>query len=127
MSPRVWDNLLSELDRAVYVDAGYGGRGGAGARPALLVVDVTYDFVGDRPEPILESIKKFRNSCGEVGWQGMRAIRALLDVAREQDVPIFYTKGMDEESALTRGSWAWKNDRVLQKGELAARIGNQIP
>jgi maleamate amidohydrolase len=127
MPPRVWDSLLSELDRAVYRDAGYGQRGGGGARPALLVVDVTYDFVGDRPEPILESIKKFRNSCGEVGWQGMHAIRALLDVARQQHIPIFFTKGMDVDSELTRGSWAWKNSRALERGDLAARIGNQIP
>ena len=59
---RVWDSLLSELDRAVYRGAGYAAPGGAGQRPALLVVDVTYDFVGEKPEPILESIKTFPNS-----------------------------------------------------------------
>jgi maleamate amidohydrolase len=124
---RVWEGLLSELDRAVYRDAGYGSAGGPGHRPAVVVVDVTYDFVGDKPEPILESIKKFRNSCGEVGWQGMTAIRDLLDQARQLQVPVFYTKGMDDQSALTLGSWAWKNSKALERGELAQRIGNQIP
>jgi len=42
-------------------------------------------------------------------------------------VPIFYTKGMDERSAITRGSWTWKNAKAMDKGELAERIGNQIP
>lgn len=124
---RVWDDVLSERDREVYRTSGYGQRGGGGQHPALLVVDVTYDFVGDVPEPILESIKKFPNSCGEAGWEGMRRIRELLDMCRELDVPIFYTKGMDERVAITRGSWAWKNAKALDRGDLAERIGNQIP
>ena len=124
---RVWDDVLSERDREVYRAAGYGARAGGGSRPALLVIDVTYDFVGDKPEPILDSIKKFPNSCGEVGWRGMGYIRELLELCREQDVPIFYTKGMDERSAITRGSWTWKNAKAMNKGELAERMGNQIP
>lgn len=122
-----WDNLLTERDRAIYDAAGYGARGGGGPRPALLVIDVTYDFVGDRPEPILESIKKFPNSCGEEGWRGMEAIRDLLEVSRDAEIPIFYTKGMDEATPVTRGSWTWKNARALDRGDLAKRIGNQIP
>jgi nicotinamidase-related amidase len=124
---RVWDDVLSERDREVYRAAGYGARAGGGSRPALLVIDVTYDFVGDKPEPILDSIKKFPNSCGEVGWRGMEYIRELLELCREQDVPIFYTKGMDERSAITRGSWTWKNAKAMNKGELAERMGNEIP
>lgn len=125
--PRVWDDVLSELDREVYKGAGYGAKGSPGKRPALLVIDVTYDFVGDQPEPILESITKFPNSCGEGGWRGMERIKELLDLCREQDVPIFYTKGMDEKSAITRGAWTWKNTKAMDKGELSERIGNQIP
>ena len=124
---RVWDDILSERDREVYADSGYGQRGGGGQNPALLVIDVTYDFVGDKSEPILDSIKKFPNSCGEAGWEGMRHIRALLDLCRELEVPIFYTKGMDERSAISRGGWTRKNSRALDKGDLAERIGNQIP
>ena len=51
--------------RAVFAASGYGARGGFGKRPALLVIDVNYAFCGDKPEPILESIKRWRNSCGE--------------------------------------------------------------
>jgi nicotinamidase-related amidase len=43
----------------VFDAAGYGQTGGFARRPALLVVDVTYDFCGDRPEPILQSIERF--------------------------------------------------------------------
>jgi maleamate amidohydrolase len=125
--PRIWDSFLSDEDRAVFDAAGYGQRAGPGLRPALLVVDVTYDFVGDTPEPILDSIRKFPNSCGEVGWQAMPRIRVLLDAARSAGVPVFYSKAMDQVDQATRGSWAWKNARDLDADATRLEIGNQIP
>jgi nicotinamidase-related amidase len=125
---RVWDDILSDLDREIYKEAGYGARGQGGQKPALLIIDVTYEFVGDRPEPILESIKKFPNSCGEVGWQAMEQIRDLLAICREQGVPVFYTKGMDERSEITRGAWSWKKSASTeQKVATRGNSANQIP
>lgn len=124
---RIWDSILPEEDRAVFDAAGYGQRAGAGDRPALLIVDVTYDFVGDRPEPILDSIRRFPNSCGEDGWRGMARIRTLLDACRTAGVPVFYTKALDGPSATVRGSWAWKNARDLDTSPDRSQIGNEIP
>jgi hypothetical protein len=90
----IWDDVLPEEDRLVYEAAGWGTDAGFGERPALLVIDVIYNFVGDRPEPILESIKRWRYSCGERGWQGVHRLAELIAACREQEVPIFYT-GMD--------------------------------
>jgi hypothetical protein len=67
----IWDDVLTERDKQVFAAAGYGKRQGFGRRPAVMVVDVNYNFVGDVPEPILDSIKKYRNSCGEEGWQAV--------------------------------------------------------
>lgn len=125
--PRIWDAVVSDEDRAVFAAAGYGQRAGPGRRPALLVVDVTHDFVGDRPEPILDSIRRFPNSCGEAGWRGMEQIRVLLEVCRSRNVPVLYSKGLDEASAATRGSWAWKNARELEADPTRQEIGNEIP
>jgi maleamate amidohydrolase len=36
----VWDEYLPEKDRAVYEASGLGKRGGFGARPAVLIVDM---------------------------------------------------------------------------------------
>ena len=125
---RIWDDLLSDLDRAIYREAGYGARGEPGERPALLVIDVTYEFVGDRPEPILESIKRFPNSCGDVGWRAMEQIRDLLGLCRDMELPIFYTKGLDDRSALTRGSWTWKKTQSVEQRALSNKeSANQIP
>ncbi len=44
---------------------------GWGKRPALLIIDVNYNFCGDKREPIAELIKRWRNSCGEDAWDAL--------------------------------------------------------
>ena len=78
---------------------------------------MNYFFCGDRPEPILESIKRWRNSCGEDAWAGIKVIKRLLDAARAQGVPVIYTTGNARPDLWNRGSWRWKNNRA---GEDAA-------
>ena len=73
----IWNKFLTERDKEVFATSGYGARQGFGKRPALLVIDVNYAFCGDKPEPILESIKKWRNSCGEDAWVALKCIRAF--------------------------------------------------
>src|ERR1044071_3649591 len=90
----VWDAYLSERDRRIFGSAGYGARAGFGKRPVVLVIDVNYNFVGDRPEPIEESVKRWRNSCGLEGWAAVAAIARLLDGARAQRIPVIYSTGM---------------------------------
>lgn len=53
----IWDRFITKEDKEIYKLSGHGGKVGLGKRPALLIIDVTYDFVGDKPEPIKESIK----------------------------------------------------------------------
>src|SRR5256714_15102681 len=81
MSEPVWNKFLSERDKQVFAAAGYATRQGFGQRPAILVVDVNYAFCGDRPEPILESIKRWRNSCGAEAWEGVKATKRRLAAA----------------------------------------------
>ena len=57
MTGHPWEALLSDEDRAVLKGYGHGICEGAGKRPAVLVVDATYTFVGDTPEPTVEAIK----------------------------------------------------------------------
>ena len=66
MTEHIWDKYLTARDKQVLAVSGYGAtRQGYGKRPALIVIDVSYAFTGEKPEPILESIKKWRTSCGE--------------------------------------------------------------
>jgi nicotinamidase-related amidase len=128
MSEPVWTKFLTERDKAVFAAAGYGERGGFGKRPALLVVDVNYAFCGDKSEPILESIKRWRNSCGEESWPAVAAIKSLIDKAHEKGLPVIYTTGVRREDNWDSGSWSWKNSRGGERPKVAAtnRDGNEI-
>jgi nicotinamidase-related amidase len=109
---RVWDKFITDKDKQVYEASGYGSRGGYGTRPAVIVVDVNYAFTGDRDMPILESIKAWRNSCGEAGWAAIPPTQKLLAAARAQHVPVFFSTGIDSRpDGFDRGGWAHKNKR----------------
>ena len=114
MAEYVWDKFLTERDKQVFEAAGYGQRAGFGKRPAILVIDVNYNFTGDRPEPILDSIKRWPNSCGEDAWEALGYIKRLLDAARAKGLPVIYTTGERRVDGWDRGSWAWKNNRTSQ-------------
>jgi maleamate amidohydrolase len=111
MSEPIWNQFLTERDKAVFSAAGYGARAGFGKRPALLVIDVSYAFTGDKPEPILESIKRWRNSCGAESWVAIAHIKKLIDKAHEKELPVIYTTGVRRPDLWDSGGWARKNTR----------------
>jgi maleamate amidohydrolase len=128
MSEPVWNQFLTERDKAVFGSAGYGRRGGFGKRPALVIIDVNYAFCGESPEPILESIRKWPNSCGEDGWVAIGYIRKLIDAAHAKGVPVMFTTGIGRDDGWDSGSWKWKNSRVGERPRPVAtnRDGNDI-
>jgi maleamate amidohydrolase len=121
-----WDDILTERDKEVFAKSGYGKRAGFGQRPAVLVIDMNYNFVGDKPEPILKSVERFRNSCGEEGWEGVYRIRELLEVARKKHLPIFYTTGHEGGRSVAFGRWHGKNRRGAEDMGEAWAKGNEI-
>jgi nicotinamidase-related amidase len=128
MSEPIWNAFLTERDRAVFAASGYGARGGFGKRPALLVIDVNWAFCGDKPEPILQSIKRWRNSCGEDAWIALPYIKSLIDKCRLKGVPVIYTTGIRRADNWDGGSWRWKNARGDEDRQSAKRNldGNEI-
>ena len=122
MSEPIWNKFLTERDKQVFAKAGFGARQGFGKRPAMIVIDVNYNFCGDRPEPILESIKRWHTSCGEEAWQGVKAISRLLAAARAKDLPIIYSTGTRRPDAWDAGSWTWKNSRTTERAP-APQVG----
>jgi maleamate amidohydrolase len=111
-SNNIWDPFLTERDKKVFDASGFGAVGGFGKRPALLVVDVSYAFCGDKSEPILESIKTWPNSCGEVSWDAIPVIGKVADACRAKGLPVIYTTGVIRDDRWDKGSWAWKNGRT---------------
>ena len=116
MNERIWDKFLTERDKAVFAASGYGAHAGFGKPPALLVIDVNWAFCGERPEPILESIKRWRNSCGEESWVAPEYIKSLIEAARAKRLPVIYTTGERRSDNWDAGSWRWKSTRADETG-----------
>src|SRR5438067_2057969 len=128
MSEPIWNKFLTERDKAVFAAGGFGARAGFGKRPALLVIDVNWAFCGERPEPILQSIKRWRTSCGEDAWTALPYIKELIDKAHIKGLPVIYTTGEGRADKWDRGSGGWKSSRA---GEAAGTAhpefdGNEI-
>ena len=120
-------DLLSEHERDVLSAAGYGQRAGFGRSPVLLVVDVNLNFCGDRSEPVLDSVRTWRNSCGEHAWEALPHLRTAIDAAREAGVPVIYTTGQDPRpDGLDSGRWADKNRRRGEDTSVHRGQGNRI-
>ena len=121
----IWDKYLDVRDSKIYSNAGFGGETKIGNNPALIIVDVTYGFTGDRGESIENSIKKFPTSCGPESWQAVEKIQRLLGKCRDLNIPTFYT--------VIEGSDNLSNNNVAVKGTifnhpslLEGEIGTQI-
>lgn len=129
MTERIWDRFLTERDKAVFAAAGFGTRAGFGKRPALLVIDVTYGFCGDRPEPLLESIARWPASCGEDAWNTIPTIGRVINAARARGLPVIYTTGIRRADNWDGGSWRWKvapENRAAPRRNAEAALHDQI-
>jgi maleamate amidohydrolase len=121
---------LTDEDRVVLRRCGFGGRVGIGDRPALLIVDMTWKFTGEAPEPILEATISRPLACGERAWESAGVIARLVAAARGRGVPVIYTVMTDFGTDHPPGRWADKNSLVtsLSRGdqERMRRDGNKI-
>ena len=96
---------------------GFGGRGGFGRRPALIVVDMTLGFT-DPESPL---------GCDLDGPIG--AIRKLLDAARRAEIPVvFTTVAYRESDKLTAAAFIDKVPALLtlEAGSRWAEIDPRI-
>lgn len=93
---RVWDGLASPEEVEIYRRAGFFRPVTFGERPVLLVIDAQYNFTGDGPEPVLESSRRYRFSCGERAWNSLPYLQRLVRLAREKGIPIVFTQDQEQ-------------------------------
>lgn len=118
-SKRIWDEFLTERDQKVLAQAGYGKRGGFGKRPALFIIDVQYNFCGDTPEDILTGLRQYRTHCGSEAWDAVSHIEPLLQLARDRNLPVFYTESGRRPDLMDSGVQVGKNHRGTEKTVIA--------
>lgn len=93
MNAYAWDDLLDEEDRTVIRQGGYGKSRGLGRRPALLVIDCQYNFIG-ADAPITEQQKQYPGGGGAGAWAAVRRIQGLAAAARVRGVPVIYSRNV---------------------------------
>ncbi|RMF80808.1 MAG: isochorismatase family protein [Chloroflexi bacterium] len=136
---QIWDDLLSEQDKAVIEAAGYDKRGassfssrGFGKRPALLIIDMQRFIVGD-DVPILDAIAKEPIAMGAVAWRAMEHIQPFVMTCREAGLPVMYTRIIptghtpdDAKLAIIDALRPHTNDIVLDKNYPSAFYGTPL-
>ena len=122
----IWDDVLNGQDREVY-EALVQPRE-LGIRPAVIVIDVNYAFVGIKPEPLLQAIKTYPTACGEAGWQANPSDpNSHRSGARPRGADILQHRNHDSLSTgHTRnrsrlGAWWWETDTAA----IAQRSGTR--
>ncbi len=116
MAERIWDRFLTEQDKA-HLRLSPHKPAGFGTRPALLLIDLYRAAFGDRPEPLLESIKTFPSSCGLAGWDALPRIQRLLALCRELSMPIVHVTMLTDS-----GVPGWFVPRGAPPGQVPASL-----
>jgi maleamate amidohydrolase len=94
VTSRVWDAFLTAQDRASLKERPH-QVWGYGERPALVLIDLYRWVFGDRRQPLLEAVKEWPGSCGEVAWNAVPHLQRLLRAAREAQIPVVHVTGLD--------------------------------
>ncbi|MCU6794110.1 MULTISPECIES: isochorismatase family protein [Paenibacillus] len=95
MTSRGWERFLSERDKEHDQRRGKQELAGFGEKPALVLIDMYYSVLGLERQEIFESMKTWPGSTGLEGWEAVDRTAELLAVARDNQIPVFHVKGMD--------------------------------
>jgi len=123
-----WDPFLTVQDKKVLEVWGKTKLNGFGERPALIIIDDLYYAVGDKREPIEESVKTWPMSCGLEGWEAIDKTVELLTSARDNSIPVIHSRDL----AGFPSPWQRWRAREPRRSSLdhlpleARRIGNEI-
>ncbi|HEY0247135.1 MAG TPA: isochorismatase family protein [Gryllotalpicola sp.] len=119
----LWQDLLSDDDRARVSGARFGRRVGIGERAAILVIDPQNYMVG----PVGGEDIAYPSSCGEAGRQALAAASTLLEAGRRLGIPIFYTRWEVARDGADMGAYRRKRDLIDTEGwAIEGTFGAQI-
>lgn len=117
-----WLRLIPEGERKTYESSGLGAREEIGARPALIVIDVTYGFTGEKGRSLEEAIAEYSTACGPIAWEAMPRIRDLIEIFRSAGRPIVFTRSAPANTPYSgRATKSAKVDAAISVRE------NEIP
>jgi maleamate amidohydrolase len=90
-----WEPFLSKQDMKIMRVSQYGRKLPLPERPALVVIDMTYDFCGAPGTDAVSAATKRRTACGPSAWQAVPLISRAVTAARKAKMPIAYSRRSD--------------------------------
>ncbi|MBI4316869.1 MAG: isochorismatase family protein [Chloroflexi bacterium] len=124
---RWWEEVFSGEDRPVCQGVGGARPQPRGRHPALLVVDVTRAFCGEKGLRMAESVKEWPTSCGPAAWEAMPHIQKLLDAARGAGATVVYTTVLPGADRLYGGTVKGEGNRDPKESLMAKPGAQDIP
>lgn len=103
---------LLERERTAYAVGGFGARSPWGARPALVVIDVTYGFVGHGND---DDAERYPNWCGPDVGDAVARNGDLLVAARAAGIPVIFTTGSFSGIGTSSRRIGQKHPRAAQQ------------
>lgn len=96
---RVWEDFLTEQDKAHLGIRERRAKKIWGMKPAVLNIDNYRSVAGDERQDILDMIKVWPGAMGDAAWDALDNIADLLASAREAGMPIAHVRGLPEEES----------------------------
>ncbi|KKM10112.1 hypothetical protein SY88_15865 [Clostridiales bacterium PH28_bin88] len=110
---RIWEDLLTDVDRLVIEKGGYGKSRGLGKKPLLLIIDVQYNYVGENV-PIEQQLDKWPSGGGANAWTAVGNIQRIRAAAKEAGVPVFQSRNVQKKTMSFDG-FSTKTNRDQSK------------
>lgn len=95
---RIWEDALTETDKAVIKKGGYGKSRGLGKKPVFVIIDAQHNYVG-ADAPIDQQLKEWPSGGGEAAWRAIEKIKGLKELAKAQDIPVLYTRNVQKDTS----------------------------
>jgi len=94
----VWEDALTEVDKLVIEKGGYGQKRGFGQKPALVIIDPQYNYVG-ADKPIEDQLEEWPSGGGEAAWRAIEIIQKLKEQAQAANIPVIYTRNVQKKTS----------------------------
>lgn len=85
-----WVDVVPQSEREIYAKAGFGKSPRWDGKPALLIIDALWSFIGHQPVHVLEAINEYPTACGKSGWDGLSKIADALSFFRSANHLVVY-------------------------------------
>lgn len=98
----IWSSVIDPATRTLY--GAYERPRYVSDRVAVLAIDLYKRVYRGGNRELSEVVTEFPSSCGRYAWEAMEPTKCLLEAARRQNVPIYFSTGRLEADPAKRAT-----------------------